>query len=371
MLLRAGAFVAILALAGPAFGQTLNWPADLVTQINWSAAALRTAEGVDGRRLAFAPAREALEASAKTVPGAALTLHIGNTQLSSQAAMAELTAALAGLGGATDAGGLRQRAVDILAAVAELNAPGSTGVPPTPSAAHAVSEAIERYDEVAAALGAPSLREIIVGALPEEIGEHLNTVLDQIEQINEVYENLEDVAAGDTDAIDDFVGGVMGLLPPSLSPAFSGPAAIAFGDLMEWNGEMYDAAADGLNVVADAIETGRVDQDRLNQITDRLNNLSRGPWGGDTARDFFRSWCDLLPALNDLCEQLVDEVADAITGANCAAIDCDCANVGGGLLAGPNRVTCEITQQDLRAFCTANGRIEGVCGPAGPAAFPR
>jgi uncharacterized protein YukE len=261
--------------------------------------------------------------------------------------------------------------VDILAAVAELNAPGSTGVPPTPSAAHAVSEAIARYDEVAAAAGAPSLREAIVGALPEEIGEHLNAVLDQIEQINEVYENLEDVAAGDTDAIDDFVGGVMGLLPASLSPAFSGPAAIAFGDLMQWNGEMYDAAADGLDVVADAIETGRVDQDRLNQITNRLNNLSRGPWGGDTAREFFRSWCDLLPALNDLCEQLVDEAGDAITGANCAAIDCDCANVGGGLLAGPDRVTCEITQQDLRAFCAANGRIEGVCGPAGPAAFPR
>jgi hypothetical protein len=136
--------------------------------------------------------------------------------------------------------------------------------------------------------------------------------------------------------------------------------------------QMYDASADGLNLVADAIETGQIDQSRLTEITDRLNNLSRGPWGGDTAREFVRSWCGMLPALGGLCEELFDEIAELIEGPVCARINCDCANLAGGLLgAGPERVTCEINQQNLQALFQANNRIEGVCDPGGPNAFPR
>jgi hypothetical protein len=371
--LKVGPVAATVAVmvASVSSAQQIDWPPTFTQPLNSAVEAMRLAPDAYARRAAFIAAQDpTMLAAAKAAPGGSLTLHMGNIQLSSEAVIADMAAVFEELGVA-DAGNLPQQALDLIVATSLLSEAGTTGVPPTPSAAHAVWEAIQRYDEVAELVGAPTLRELFTVALPGDAGERLNGALDRIEQVNEIFENLEDVAAGDTEAVDDFVTGVLGLLPAGASPALSGPASVAFVDVMQWNANMYDASADGLNLVADAIETGQIDQTRLNEITERLNNLSQGPWGGDTARDFVRSWCGLLPALGGLCEELFDEVAELIEGPVCARIDCDCANVGGGLLAGPDRVTCEINQADMRAFCEANNRIEGVCEPGGPNAFPR
>lgn len=371
MLRKSIALLTFMTIAVPAAGQDLNWPTDLVQRLNDASAGVAAAQTVDERAAAIAPIQAALRDNAKSVPGAALMLHMTNIEINSDRAFNALESTFSDIATA-DAGTLQDHAADILAALSGLTPPGSSGQPPTPSAAGRLMDAVDRYDEAAESVGAPSIRELVTDALPEEVGSAVNDLLDRATQLRDLRDNLEDIAEGDTDAVDDFVEGVFDLLPTAAGPAFSSVVGDAFVDTMQWNAEMWDASTDGIDIVADAIENGRVDTERLRQVEDRLNDLRSGPWGSDLARDAANRLCDLLPdAVSGLCQDLFEEVAEIFEGETCEAIDCDCGNVGSGLLAGPERVTCEIQQQDLQLFCQANNRIEGVCEPGGPAAFPR
>ena len=145
---------------------------------------------------------------------------------------------------------------------------------------------------------------------------------------------------------------------------------VMYRDLVAWDNQMFGESAKALNLVADAIETGRFDHEAYNKIRGRLEELKKGPWDSDTAKDILKSLCKAIPIASAWCDDAF-KLAEKLMGpVDCSAITCDCANVGGGLMRGPLIVTCKIQEQDLILQCQATKTVTGSCdGDAkGPAA---
>lgn len=230
-----------------------------------------------------------------------------------------------------------------------------------PSQAIALDDAIKKLDEVAAQAGLPQVSELA----PELTGK-LSIFTDLVR----TYRDLKDLKTADEEKTKEILDRLLGLAG-RVNPVFNTPAAVAFRDQLAWQKSMWSETTAGLDLVTRTMETGKFDSAAYDRIANRLKQLAKGPWGADTAKDFLKKLCDALPVLKKACEDLFDVAVDAVV--NCSAIDCDCANVGGGILSGPNRVTCELTQASLRAACAAEGKVVGVCdaGASGPAATPK
>ncbi len=291
-------FVAMIVGAWPAGAQELDWDAELQSNLATATAAFAEATESLDRLSAFGGVQTTLEA-AGDAPGAALMLKLTGAQVGGEAALDDLQGVVTALGKQGAGAGLEEQAAAIAGAIAALHPEDPETAPVMPSTVLSLSEAIATYDAAAEEAGLPSLRETALSLLPEGIRERVSGVLDRIDQAAAFARDLADLAAGDEEAARRVADGYFSIFPPN--PALTGHQ-VAITDLLAWDARMYGASADALNVVANAIETGQVDTEALRQITDRLNNLSRGPWGIETLQRLMRTFCGQLPVLADLCE---------------------------------------------------------------------
>ena len=69
-------------------------------------------------------------------------------------------------------------------------------------------------------------------------------------------------------------------------------------DKLAWDKEMWSESASGLELVADAMANGSIDDDRLAQITGRLNQLGdEGPWGTESGTSFLKKMVGGIPGV--------------------------------------------------------------------------
>ena len=132
---------------------------------------------------------------------------------------------------------------------------------------------------------------------------------------------------------------------------------------------MWSATTAGLNVVADAISSGKVDDARLKRVTGQLQKLANtGPWGGIDASTFLREMAKELPGVGKIIKRLWREPIPP----QCKAINCDCGAVEFGLLTGEYRKECVAAEEKLIAECAATRIVSGSCNTvaAGPFATP-
>lgn len=296
----------VLLVAAPvAFvhAQDVTWPADAQGQLALAATGLAEAVGPGDRLAAFSAVQDALQ-DAGDAPGASVMLRLAGAQIGGELAVSELERAVAALAKATAPEVLEEQAAIIIGAMAALKIDDPDAEPVLPSTMIALSDAVQDYDDAAAAVGLPSLRDSVLNLLPEGVRDRVSGLLDRIDTAAEIARDLEDLAAGDDQAAERVAEAYFELFP---TPALAGQQ-VAIVDLIDWNNRMYGASANALQEVAAGIETGQVNTAAINNIMNELRDLSRGPWGLDTMRDVLSGLCGDLPVLADLC----DAVAGAV-----------------------------------------------------------
>lgn len=358
------ALAALLVFTAVSQAQGLSWPDDLVRLWSQTSEALERAENLQARHEAYWRAEAEMRAYDDIAPGAELTRWMINMQMAAEAAIAELSDALSQLEGAAG-GDLSLQAAGFAAAVGAVQ----PHIPPIPSAAYKFVEATNAYDKTAAAKNLPQVREAIA-LFGGEKAKAVSEALGKLEKATELYDKAEAAAKGDPDAVNELARTLAGMVPAPVAPSLAGPPKIAFNELTDWDKEMYEVSAEGVYIVEDAIKKGRVDTERLAKVTQKLEDLRRGPWDGDTAREFAKSWCDKLPpVVSDLCKKVFEKEKPP----TCADIDCDCESISGGIIVGPLKVQCELHESELRQLCESHGEVVGSCDPGarGDAAFPK
>lgn len=196
-------------------------------------------------------------------------------------------------------------------------------------------------------------------------------IVDLMDKALKLYKaglSAEELVSSDAPERGRIVRDFIGLIPPGLSPALSGPGGVALSDALQWNGQMWDATSEGIDLVADAIATGRLDMGRHAAVAARIEALvTKGPWGGDTATTFFKQWATALPGLGKFLKAVWPEPVPE----QCKAINCDCDNVTMELF-GEYRKACLAEQEMLLSKCIQSKVVSGACHitASGPDAFP-
>lgn len=295
--------VIVATVSTSASGQELEWPAELGARVSDAARILSAAEG-DERLSALTGVIDAIGPNGDA-PNAALMLRLSGDQIGGEVATSRLGAVLAGLRDASSAEDFQEQAAGITNALAALAPSEPSAPPPTPTVAISLSNAIQAYDAAAQDVGLPSFREVALDRLPPEIRERAEGVLNRIDQAAALARTIENLPAGDEQAVREFTDAYLALFS---NPALSGPGGVALTDLMAWNMEFYGGATDAIQLVAQAIDQGGIDREALQRVETAVNELRSGPWNGETMRNMIRGLCSQLPALSDLCEAVASEV---------------------------------------------------------------
>lgn len=157
------------------------------------------------------------------------------------------------------------------------------------------------------------------------------------------------------------------LIPAELAPAINGPAMAAFADVLDWNGKLWDASTEGLDLVSEAISRGELDHEAYAALAERIETLSgQGPWDSDTAEEFLKKWAESLPGVGKLTKALWPESKPP----ECEPINCDCDNLEFGILTGPYQDECRAAEAELLRQCRKTKQL-GSCHPtaSGPGAY--
>jgi len=356
-----------LAVTTPAFAD--EWPAEARMQMEAAGSELKAATTTAERVKALRKI-ERIASAHPEAPDARLAAQLlGHkaTMEAGPAVMLDALAALAASGRITDTETLANIAGPLLGAVAEMHDKGTL----LPSLAIEVDSAVKRLDAAAARVGLPSVADAISQASDNPgLGAALTDTLGQIAAAAKVARAASNLDALDEKAKKEFVDNLASLVSKGAGPAISGPAFAVFRDQIVWSSEMFGESTKALDLVTAAIETGQFDHQAYGRIRDRLQDLSKGPWGSDTAKDFFKSLCKAIPILGAWCDDAF-ELGEALAASvDCGAITCDCDNVSGGLVRGPLIVQCRLQEQDLISECKATGKVTSACdnGAKGPAA---
>lgn len=354
--------------------QAAEWPPEARAQMETAgehlSAATTTAERV-------AALRE-LESIATAYPEASearLTAKLMAEKATQEAGPAKMLAAigeLAAVNGVTDVETLGSIVTPLLSAIAEMHDNGTL----MPEMAIQVDAGIKKLDDIAAKANLPSIAEAVDKATGDTgLAGTLAHVIDVIADVAKNSKGSPNLREMDMKATKEYLEDWRdAFLAGGFSPAISGPAAEVFLDSLVWNSEMFKESTNALDLVSEAIETGRFDDQAYARIEGRLTELGEnGPWGSSTALDFFEKLCEKIPIAGLWCSDAFDLVQDLIGDVDCGKIDCDCYNVSGGMMKGPLIIQCEINEQDLVMACQEQGKIVGTCMPnaSGPAAFPK
>lgn len=348
----------VMISAAPAVAD--EWPAEAKMQMEAAgarlSAATMTAERVEALREI-----EAIAAAYPDAPDARLTAALMSEKATMEAGpgvMLDALGELAASGQITDVDTYAAIAGPLLDSVAKMQENGTL----LPEMAIQLDDAVQKLNSAAAKAGLPSVADAISQVTGDDkLGSAITDSLGRLANLAKVARESSDLAAMDEKATKEYIDNLVSILPPGAGPAISGPAFVAFRDSLAWNNEMYGESTKALNLVADAIETGQFDHAAYNKIRDRLKELSKGPWGGDTAKDFFKKLCKSIPIAGAWCGDAFKLVEELISGVDCKAITCDCENVGGGLMRGPLIVQCLIQEQALIGECKATQKVTGSC----------
>jgi len=338
------------------------WPDSAKSAMNAAGERLRAATTTENRVRALRD----IEAIAKAHPDApearllARTLGQKATMEAGPKAMLGALSELATSGNIPDP----QTFGDILAPMMETIGNMAEDGTLLPQAAIELDGAISALNDAAKKAGLPDVAAAISQATGiDGIGEKTTGLIGRIAKAAEIARAAPDLAKMNQAETKKFLDSLVAFLPAGAGPAISGPAFGVFTEQLGWSNEMFGESTNAMNLVADAIETGKFDHAAYAKIEKRLNDLSKGPWGSDTAKDFFKSLCKLIPVAGAWCDDAFQSVEELIAGVDCGAITCDCGNVGGGLLAGPNTVICKLQEQSIINECTATKKITLSCDP--------
>ncbi len=349
-------FVAMIA-ATP--GLADEWPAEARMQMEAAGAQLEAAT-TTAERVAALREIEAIAEAYPDAPDARLTAVLISEKAMIEAgpgAMLDALSELASSGQVTDVETLARIARPMLDTVAEMQKNGTL----LPSAAIQLDDAIRKLDAETAKAGLPSVADAISQVTGDDkLGAALTDALDKIAALAQRAREAPNLNEMDEEAKKEFIDDLVSNLPPGAGPAITGPAFTVFRDHLAWKSEMFGESAKAVNLVADAIETGRFDHEAYNKIRDRLEELSQGPWSSDTVKDFFKKLCESIPIAEAWCDDAFELAEELISGVDCEAITCDCDGIG-GLMRGPLVVTCRIQEQDLISECRATKKVTGSC----------
>ncbi len=358
---------AVMIFATPALGE--EWPAEARMQMDAAGARLKTAT-TTAERVSALREIEAIAQAHPDAPDARLTaILIGEkaTMEAGPGVMLDALGELATSGQITDTETLAGIAGPLLGVVAEMQENHTL----LPSVAIELDAAIQKLDAVNKRAGLPGVAEAISQASGDpKLGAAVTGALGKIATIAKRAMENPDLAALDRKATKEWIDDVVSIGPPIPAFAVNQAGYMMYRDLVAWDNEMFGESTKALNLVADAIETGHFDQDAYNKIHDRLEELKKGPWDSDTAKDILKSLCKSIPIAGAWCDDAFKLAQKLMTPADCSTITCDCEHVGGGLMRGPLMVTCKIQEQDLILQCQSAKVVTGSCdaGASGPGA---
>ncbi len=362
-----GLLFAVMIAATPALAG--EWPPEAKMQMEAAGARL-SAAATTGERVAALREIEAIAAAYPDAPDARMTAFLIGEQATMEAGpgvMLEALGELATSGQITDVETLAGIAGPLLSTIAEMRDNGTL----LSSMSIGLDDAISKLNAATAKAKLPSVADAIsqVSGDPA-LGAALTDSLSRLANLAKAARAAPNLAELDRKATKGFIDDVVSIAPPI--PAFTVNKAgyTMVRDLLAWDNQMFGESTKALDLVADAIETGQFDHEAYNKIRDRLNDLSKGPWDSDTAKDVLKSLCKAIPILGAWCDDAFKLAEELVAPVDCSAITCDCGNVGGGLMRGPLMVTCKIQEQDLILQCQATGKVTGSCddGAKGPAA---
>ncbi len=358
---------AVMIATTPALAD--EWPAEAKMQMEAAGARLSAATTTAERVVAL---RE-IEAIAKAypdAPDARMTAFLMGEKATMEAGPGVMFDALRDLavsGQITDLETLAGIAGPLLGTIAEMRDNGTL----LPSVAIGLDDAISKLNAATAKARLPSVADAIsqVSGDPA-LGAALTDSLGRLANLAKAARAAPNLAEMDAKAKKEFIENAVGMLPLGAGPAISGPAFVAFRDVLVHASEMFSVSTKALNLVTDTMETRQLDHEAFNKIREQLNYLSKGPWDSDTAKDFFKKLCKAIPILGAWCDDAFKLAEELMGPVDCSAITCDCGNVGGGLMRGPLIVTCKIQEQDLILQCQATKTVTGSCddGAKGPGA---
>lgn len=361
---------AIVFLAG-SFAVASEWPEAARQQMAAAGERLKAAQTTQ-ERVAALREIEGVAAAHPDAPEAAIMARLlaeKATQEAGPAKMLDALGALAASGQVTDVQTLGGIAGPLLETIADMRENGTL----LPETAIQLDAAIKRLDDAAAKANLPKLADAVDAATGDtQLAGKIRGALGKIASLAKAARESANLRKMDRKAKKAYLDNLVSILPPAGGPAINGPAFVVFRDTLVWNSEMFDESTKAMDLVTEAIETGQFDSNAYAKIEQRLKDLSKGPWGSDTASDFFENLCKKIPIAGAWCGDAFKLVKDLIAGTDCGSINCDCENVGGGLLRGPLIVQCKIAEQDLVLACQSQKRIVGTCdaGARGPAATP-
>jgi len=287
------------------------------------------------------------------------------TQEAGPAAMLDALGVLAGSGEIADIETYASIVGPMMGSVADMQQQGTL----FGSSAIALDDAIKALDGAAAKAGLPSIGDAISQVTGSEaLGKAVTGSLGQIAAAAKVARDAENFAEMDQAQTREFIGNMVAIMPPGATKAIDGLPMQAFTYELAWEKDMYGESAKALNLVADAIETGELDQEAYGKIHDRLTELSKGPWGKEFAKDALKSLCKSIPVVGNWCDDIFKLAEDLVGPVDCGAISCDCENVGGGLMRGPLIVQCRMQEATVQAQCKASDSFTSTCddGAKGP-----
>lgn len=350
--------VAVFLMTLPAVAA--DWPEDARLAMEAAGARLKTAANTAERVDALREIGQ-IAAANPDAPDALLTAEMLSHQAMIEAgptAMLEALGGLAASGQITDLNTLASIAAPMLETVAVMQENGTL----LPSSAIVVDDAISKLNAVAAKAGLPSVADAISEATGDpKLGSALTDALGRIAAAAKLARAAPNLAEADEKAAKEFIDNFVKMAGPNPAFALNPGGVVMLRDLLVHNQQMFNESAKALNLVADAIETGRFDSEAYAKISDRLNELSKGPWGSDTAKDVLKSLCKAIPIAGAWCDDAFKLVEELISGSDCSAITCDCQHVGGGLMRGPLIVQCELHQADLVGICLADNTAPISC----------
>ena len=234
----------------------------------------------------------------------------------------------------------------------------------------AMAQSLAELDKAATAAGLPGIEKIITetfgeGAAGPTMGKFFTALLKLGKDPNPegaTAEEFREMRKARADAL-------ITMLTPRLAPY--APLAPAVRDIIVWTGGSFDKSSQAMNLVTDAIRTGRFDEASFAVLRDQLyNHISRGPWDSGTMSDALLAWCTGIPELGRYCADVFREMKYRIKSAVCVAIDCDCDNVV-GVIPRIYREECRKYELEARMQCALVQQVVTGCRhPFGPAASP-
>ncbi|NNE22092.1 MAG: hypothetical protein HKN11_05735 [Rhizobiales bacterium] len=348
--------IVIFSAATAAAGE---WPADAKARMDAAGARLSAATET-AQRVAALRDIQRIAAAHPNADGARLTAKLLSEKATEEAGPGAMLDALGTLAASGDIADVQAYA-SIVGPLMETIGQMQDNKTLLPEAAIQLDKAVQKLDAAAAKAGLPSIAAAISQATGDDkLGSAVTNTLSRLAKIAELARNTPDLAKMNKEATTEYIYGWLEAASSLGGPAINNVTAVPFSQLLGWNNEMYGQSSQALNLVADAIETGKFDHKAYNKIRDRLNELSKGPWGSDTIKDMVKSLCKSIPIAGAWCDDAF-KLVEELVGVSCGDITCDCENVGGGLMRGPLIVQCKIQEQDLISQCNATKKVTGKC----------